>query len=214
MRLKRYAICVLILGATIAVDAQSPLGTLGVAWDAITPTPASYRVCIGTQAGSYPSCDSVAGTQTSHTFGALADCRAYYVAVKAVDADGDESESWSNEVVGWPRPRIDTIAPSSVERGGMVEVSISGANFSQDAAVSVTWNGLTATTVSVDSCNLMRARFNTVSTAQIGQPEVVVKIGPPDGAGKRVAGSAAGKFLVKEKVRPGVVPNAKRIDVM
>src|SRR5262245_10173774 len=86
-------VCVLIPSIVSA-------GTIKLQWDPVSdPDLAGYKVYYGTSPGIYTSNTAVAA-QNSADITNLQDCRVYYLAVKAVDANGNESSAFSNEISG------------------------------------------------------------------------------------------------------------------
>jgi hypothetical protein len=91
----------------------------------------------------------------------LAECVQYYWAIKAYDAAGQESAEFSNEISGMPRPRIDTVSPFSGEQGGVIGLSVTGANFSPGVLLESSNPHMTVTSAAQSSC------YGMVATIQI-----------------------------------------------
>ena len=90
-------------GSDVAMVSVSPIGSLVISWQAPTEnvdgTPvaglANYRIHYGTRSGQYDNVVEVSGSSTSHALSVPVGN--YFVAMTAVDLDGDES-GLSNEV--------------------------------------------------------------------------------------------------------------------
>jgi hypothetical protein len=210
---------VLLLTVVLFFDAapQTPQGTISVAWNPVADQPGAtvtgYQVCYTTSTTADPStCDNL-GLITSHTLGALQDCTAYRVGVKAKDSDGDVSESWSNIIQGWARPRITAVTPALVQVGRSITLTITGFNFSPDATVAFAgpWPGITIGQVTVQTCNQLQVIVQVASNAQLGQPEVRVVNGLIGGQG--VYGAKAGAIQVVGAVKPAGVQGLRRGEV-
>ena len=79
-------------------------GTIKLAWDPVPDTDLSgYHVYYGTISGAYTGSVSV-GKQTTAVLSNLQDCQVYYIAVKAVDSNNNESAAYSNEISGMSAP--------------------------------------------------------------------------------------------------------------
>lgn len=129
MELKRNlggAILAIALGAATVTSA----GDINVRWDPAAGA-SGYRVYYGTQAGQYTQVLDV-GQQTASSVAGLQDCRDYFVAVKAYNANG-ESTAYSNEVSGWARPQINSAGPLAVQQGTQVTITLNGQNFDSSA---------------------------------------------------------------------------------
>ena len=59
----------------------------------------------------------------------LEDCKNWYIAVKAVSADGTLSQEFSNWVVGWNRPEVHALSTYIIEQGETKAVTLTGKNF-------------------------------------------------------------------------------------
>jgi hypothetical protein len=205
--MKRAILAALFVFVVLGAEAQTPTGSVSIAWD---PAPASpdytisgYKVCYGTTPASYPNCDSV-GPVTQTVLGGLQDCTTYYVAVKALcstcAAGKQESAGWSNEVSGWAAPRITGIVPASTQAGRPTPVTISGAGFGPGVALQV--QGGTVANVVATNCGQMTAMV-TVPTA--GTPVVTV-------TQSGVVGRASGMFQVTPAIGPPNVSGVRRAE--
>jgi hypothetical protein len=111
-------------------------GTIKLAWDPVGDTDlAGYRVYYGTTPGVYSQTEDVGKNETVITLKALQDCKVYYLALKAVDANGLESISFSNEISGMSAPTLSQVinasdTTSSGQQGtASLNVTLYGANF-------------------------------------------------------------------------------------
>lgn len=112
-------------------------GELTLAWPAMEDDlTVGYRVYVGASSGSYDRVED-AGEETRITIDSLQDEQVYYFAVKAYDELGNESEEFSPEVVSLPRPRIESIDPSTLVGGEATFVTLRGANFDPEMQVRV-----------------------------------------------------------------------------
>ena len=113
-------------------------GTMAVRWDPVAGA-SGYRVYWGTNAGQYTNQATVTSPSTTLT---VADSTTWYVGVKAYNALG-ESSTFSNEVVGMPRPTVSSITPNRGAVGQRLIVTISGTNFRPGMTVSFLTAGIT-----------------------------------------------------------------------
>jgi hypothetical protein len=123
-----------LIGAAVLLSLSVPAtaGTVSLAWDPASGA-AGYRVYYGSSSGSYTQSVDV-GSATSATVSGLGDCQSWYLAVKAYNNAG-ESPGFSNEITGWPAPRVDSTSPSSRKQGDQFTLDINGANFRSGATV-------------------------------------------------------------------------------
>jgi hypothetical protein len=108
----------------LAISA-SHAGDIHLTWDPVQGA-SGYRVYYGSASGVYGSSITVSGT--SATITGLPDCATHFVAVKAFNGAG-ESNQFSNEVSGWPRPAITNAAAVRVMQGQQTVLDIYGSNF-------------------------------------------------------------------------------------
>jgi hypothetical protein len=171
---------------------------MSVAWDPVTDTDlAGYRLYYGTTAGQYSSNVDV-GNVTAYTLSGLNDCTTWYVAVKAYDAVGNLSSSYSNEINGWPRPVVSSANPPAAEQGRRLDVTVSGTNFRTGATVSFGDPNIVVNSVSVSSCSQLVANITVQNSAAAGSKNVEVV--NPDS----VYGVGTGVFTVQAAVAPTV----------
>jgi hypothetical protein len=173
-------------------------GTVSLTWDAVTDSDlAGYRVYWGTSPGAYPNSQDVGNVLTA-TISGLTDCTTSYLAVKAYDTAGNLSASYSNEISGWPRPTVTSVAPSVAEQGRTLSVAIAGTNFMSGATVQTGNTGITVNSVTVNSCNQLTASVTVGGSASAGATNVDVM------NTDRVYGSGAGLFTVQAATAPTV----------
>ena len=103
-----------LIAATVAAAVPNALaGAIHLRWAPVADADlAGYRVYWGTSSGSYSGSRDV-GNVTSAAIDGLGDCTVWYLAVKAYDAAGNLSASYSNEISGWPRPALSAVAPAA-----------------------------------------------------------------------------------------------------
>jgi fibronectin type III domain protein len=125
-----------ILAAATLTAATAPLsaGRIHLKWDPV-PQAAGYRIYYGTEPHHYTNVIDV-GTTIEHVVTDLADCRDYFVAVKAYNGAG-ESADFSNEVQGWPQPEVDEAPAPILKQGSQVTLDITGRNFQTAAQLVV-----------------------------------------------------------------------------
>ena len=176
-------------------------GTMLLEWDAAANAQ-GYRLYYGTASGQYTQTKDV-GNALSASLSGLADCTTWYVAVKAYNSAG-ESPSFSNEVVGMPRPAITNAGPPSMQ-GSQLTLNVNGANFQNGATVEVSNPHIVLQNARVVSCNQMQVSATIepmasgVRASPIGRFEVTVT--NPD----RVYGQTSNAFEV--------LLNPRRFDV-
>jgi hypothetical protein len=187
----------------------SAAGTIGLAWDPVSdPDLAGYRVYYGAAPGNYTQQIDL-GAVTGHTLGGVSDCTTWYVAVKAVDAAGQESNLFSNEISGWARPTVLGANPSSAQQGQRLDITITGTNFQPGASVAMSSPDLLVHSVTVTSCSELVADVTVGGGAPIGTIDVDVV--NPD----QVFGTGTGVFSVSAADgAPGRVLNLRRSDVL
>lgn len=188
------ALALLLVSAPSAAAA----GTISIAWDPVADEDlAGYRVYYGTSSGNYSQSVDV-GNVLETTLTGLSDCTTWYVAVKAYDAAGNLSESYSNEVSGWPRPVVSSTSPPSAEQGRTLDVVIQGSNFQSGATVKFLASGIAVNSVTVNGCSQITANVTVSASAAVGAGDVEVT--NPD----LVYGVGAGVFTVSQAVAPTV----------
>ncbi len=182
----------------VAAASSARAGTISIAWDPVTDEDlAGYRVYYGTSPGNYSQSVDV-GNVLETTLTGLSDCTNWYVAVKAYDAAGNLSESYSNEVSGWPRPVVSSTSPSSAEQGRTLDVVVQGSNFQAGATVKFLAAGIAVNSVTVNSCSRITANVTVGGSATVGAGDIEVT--NPD----LVYGAGIGVFTVSQAVAPTV----------
>lgn len=162
-------------------------GTIKLAWSPVNDADlASYRVYYGTISGVYSQWEvapkepqscmvSGGGSQQSvscivHEITNLQDCEIYYVAVKAVDANGNESVQFSNEVSGMSAPQIAQVTPSEAKQGvGNLNVLLTGNNFDTQAQPDFGPDIIVNSFNSV-SCTQIQANISIAPAGRVNSP--------------------------------------------
>lgn len=162
----------LALGGCLCVS-PATAGTMKLAWGSVSGA-TGYRVYYGGTSGNYSNTVNV-GNTTSATLTGLADCTQYYVAVKAYNSQG-ESATFSNEVAGWARPRLDVVGTVPVVQGEQITLTLTGMNFEPGAALDFVgaaayYDGGGQPLVRVESssrlsCSTIQALLTVEATAQ------------------------------------------------
>jgi hypothetical protein len=194
----------------ILLPSAASAGTIKLAWDAVGDSDLSgYKVYYGTSSGIYTGSASV-GNQTSADITNLQDCKVYYLAVKAVDANGNESLAFSNEISGMSAPVPGTVTPNSAKQATNNQlVTISGANFDTQARPDFGPDVL-VNSYSTTSCNQMTANITITSAATVntapGSPRVltIINQGGPQG-------SKSGPFSVLFNERRADIDGSGRV---
>ena len=193
MRLFRYGRAALVPVLLFFVASSVSAGTISLRWDPLAGA-TGYRVHYGTTTGSYTSIRDV-GSATSTTLTNLTNCSDYYIAVKGYNSQG-ESATFSNEVVGWSRPEINSVTPGTVKQGDRLTLTVNGANFQSGATLAYDVAGLPTSlagdplvrveNVGVISCNQVQAQLVIEPTAaglramEVGSFGVSVDVANPD----------------------------------
>ncbi len=164
---RSFALLSLLALATVA-----RAGTISIAWDAV-PNATGYRVYYGTASRAYTQVADV-GPATETTIQNLADCTTWYVAVKAYNSAG-ESQSFSDEVSGWPRPAITSATPAAAKQGDQVAVEIRGANFQSGASVEIDNPRVRLDSVSTVACDRIQMLMTIEPTAANVRPAAIGK---------------------------------------
>lgn len=157
-----------IAGTAFLLVAALPAsaGTISLAWDPV-PGASGYRVYYGTQSGAYTQNTTVSGT--SATIGNLQDCTTWYVAVKAYNSAG-ESDQFSQEIAGWPRPAVTAATPSSAKQGEQIVIELTGANFQNGAVIELDNPHVRLASTQVLSCSRMQVLATVEPTAANVRP--------------------------------------------
>lgn len=167
-----FVFSVVILSAMAGVSVQA--GSISLAWDPVVhPELAGYQVYYGTNPANLDQSVPV-GTNAAVTLSNVADCTNYYVAVKARGNDGSESPTFSNQVSGWARPVVATVAPASIERTSQMALTVSGVNFMPGASVTFSDPAIVVNSVTVNGCNELVVDVNVPDTAIVGTTDLTV----------------------------------------
>jgi len=166
-------------GATLALvllPRAVSAGTIKLEWDAVgDPDLSGYKVYYGTSPGVYSNSAST-GAQTTVDLTNLQDCRVYYLAVKAVDANGNESVAFSNELSGMSAPVPNTVTPNSAKQAiNALNVTISGANFDTQARPDF-GPDILVNNYSTSSCNQMTANLTITTPARVNSPPALPRV--------------------------------------
>jgi hypothetical protein len=121
-----WRISLAMAGLTTLLISPCIAGEICMQWSPVQGA-SGYRVYYGLSSGNYSHSVNV-GNVTEVDLGGFSDCTTYFLAVKAYNAAG-ESDQYSNEITGWARPEIASMAPAAVAQGSQVTLNISGANF-------------------------------------------------------------------------------------
>ncbi len=203
----RWSFWVLATLGLILIPTVVSAGTIKVAWDAVGDSDlAAYKVYYGTSPGVYTNSTTVARPLTSADLTNLQDCRIYYLAVKAVDSNGNESPGFSNEISGMSAPTATSVAvnlnplpvsgsSSSVKQGTLtIPVTITGNNFDTQARPDFGPDVLVNSHATA-SCNQLTANITVTESARVNTPpgpQRVLKIINQNGP----VGSKSGAFTV------------------
>jgi hypothetical protein len=214
----------------LLLPVSASAGTISLAWNRVAGA-AGYQVFYGTSSGQYTGsvdagnvCQSGgSGSDSCGTIVAdLSDCTTWYLAVKAYDSNHQLSPQFSNEITGWPAPRVDSLNTTSAQQGAQLTVELDGANFQAGSSVLFVppsgetvacgsaagvpnpgLKSIEATSVAPvqGSCNRLQALISVTGSvtgelaAEVGTWDVEV-LGPADGFGKHVFGARQDAFEV------------------
>jgi hypothetical protein len=176
VRVLKWILWVIATVLLVLYPRMASAGTIKLAWDPVSDSDLSgYRVYYGTLSGVYTRTMDV-GTQTSATLGNLQDCTVYYLALKAMDANGNESPSFSNEVSGMSVPDPSTVNPTSALQGvTSLNVTIAGTNFDTQARPDF-GPGITVNSYSTASCTQMQANITIDAAAWVNTPPALPRL--------------------------------------
>ncbi len=166
---------VVVLVALVALAAGvAHAGTISIAWDPVSDADvAGYKVYWGTSSRNYTNWKDV-GNVTSTTLTDLDPCTRYYIAVKAYDSGGLESDAFSDELVGLPRPVVRSTSPSSGDQGERLTVSVTGESFDDGATVEFSGEGITVLATRYVSCTELSVDIEIAADAPTGARNVTV----------------------------------------
>jgi chitodextrinase len=187
---------ILLALALLAFARPAVAGTISLTWDPSSSTNlAGYRVYYGSAPGTYTKSLDV-GNTTSATVTGVADCTTWYLSVKAYNTAGTESTAYSNEVTGWARPVVASVAPSSAKQGSRVTLTLTGNDFGSGATVQFGNPSISVNSIGVASCAGLTADVTIAAGATVGPTNVDVM--NADGT----FGTLAGAFTVLSGARP------------
>jgi hypothetical protein len=199
-------------GATlllILLPSAVSAGTIKLAWDPVgDPDLQGYKVYYGTNSGIYTN-STPTGRETSVDIDNLQDCKVYYLAVKAVDANGNESVAFSNELSGMSAPVPGSVTPSSAKQAtNSQQVTIYGTNFDTQARPDF-GPDILVNSYSTSSCTQMTANVTITEAAKVNSapapPRLLTII---NNGGPR--GSKSGPFSVTfNERRADIDPDGK-----
>ena len=178
-RILRWLFLVVATLLFVLIPSIISAGTIKLQWDPVSdPDLAGYKVYYGTSPGVYTSNTSVA-VQNSADLTNLQDCRVYYLAVKAVDANGNESLAFSNEISGMSAPIPASISPSNAKQAtNGLNVTITGSNFDTQARPDF-GPDIVVNNYSTSSCNQMTANISILEAAEVNTAPALPRLGAP-----------------------------------
>jgi len=167
------------VGATlllILLPSAVSAGTIRLAWDPVgDPDLSGYKVYYGTSSGVYTN-STPTGSQTSVELTNLQECKVYYLAVKAVDANGNESMGFSNEISGMSAPVPGMVSPNSAKQAtNFQNVTIYGTNFDTQARPDF-GPDILVNSYSTTSCSQMTANITITSAAMVNSPPALPRL--------------------------------------
>ncbi len=172
MRRMRPVLVLLVLATLAAGLAHA--GTISIAWDPVSDADvAGYKVYWGTSSRTYTHSKDV-GNVTSTTLTDLDPCTRYYIAVKAYDTGGLESDAYSDELVGLPRPVVRSTSPSSGDQGERLTVAVKGESFDDGATVEFSGEGIAVLATRFVSCTELSVDIEIAADAPTGARNVTV----------------------------------------
>jgi hypothetical protein len=209
-RIGRWIFGAIITLALVLFPASLFAGTIKLNWDPVSdPDLAGYKVYYGTSPGLYTQ-TAVIGSQAAAELTNLQDCRVYYLAVKAVDSNGNESVSFSNEISGLAAPVLTSVTQASAKQAtANLNVTISGTNFDTQARPDF-GPDILVNSYSTTSCNQMAANITITAAARVNQapglPRLLTIINQ---GGPR--GSKSGVFTVQFNERRADIDASGRV---
>jgi len=188
LRLSRILFYALLV--SIACASQTLSGTIDLQWDPV-PEALGYRVFYGTEPGNY-TYSVAAGPHPRAVLYDLPDCTTWYVAVKAYNWAG-LSAQYSNEVVGWPRPTILSVTPSSADQGSSFVMNVFGANFQPGARLL-----LGGAAIPTDLADEPLIRVESSGAVSCEQMQALIRVEP---SARGVRAMEVGTFLFDYEVQ-------------
>ena len=167
VKVLRWAFLAAATLAFVLFPSTVAAGTIKLAWDPVTDLDlAGYRVYYGTTSGVYTQAAAV-GNQTNVALTNLQDCTVYYLAIKAVDANGNESSSFSNEIFGMSAPVPSSMTPGSAKQSAAnLDVTITGTNFDTQARPDF-GPDIVVNSYSSVSCGTLQANITIAEAARV-----------------------------------------------
>lgn len=200
-QLHRVLLALLLIG-TFWQPLQA--GTVSVAWDTV-PGAEGYRVYYSKAPGELNQSHD-AGSSYEATI-EIPDCEDWSFAVKAYNSSG-ESPDFSNEIRGWARPVISSVAcEDPLWLNTTTTCVVEGSNFQSGAASAVSSgsDGLTVSDVSVINCSQIAFSL-TVGSTVAGEPVALEVVNPDQVFGEL---AAALEIIVSP---PAIVIEIRRTD--
>jgi hypothetical protein len=156
----------LLFGALAPAHA---VGTISLAWDSV-PEASGYRVYFSTTSGAYSDAQSIdVGNVLTTTVNGLTDCTTWYLAVKAYNSAGS-SPNFSNEVSGFPRPRLTVSTPNGAMQGDQLTIEVTGSNFQSGATIEIDNPNVLIQSAQSISCTRMQFLATVDPTASGARP--------------------------------------------
>lgn len=145
-------------------------GEVLVAWSPSSGA-SGYNVHAGTSSGVYPQTEDV-GNTTQATQDGLTDCTTWYFAVSAYNSAGESVAS--EGVATWPRAVVSSANPAVVDPGTQTTVVVSGTNFRDGDAVSLSNPAIQIDSLSVDGCGQLSLGITVGLNASPGPVQLSV----------------------------------------
>ena len=114
---------------------------------------------------------------------------------------------FATEVASWARPVVTLSSPTGAEQGRRLDLTISGMNFQNGAAVQFANTGITVNSVSVSSCSQLVANVTVGASAAVGATNLDVT------NTNGVKGTGTGVFSVLATVAPTVAARLRGVSL-
>ena len=209
--LLRWCFWALATLGLILIPSAVSAGTIKVAWDPVgDPDLAAYKVYYGTMPGVYTNSTTVSRPSTSADLINLQDCKVYYLAVKAVDSNGNESLGFSNEISGISAPMVSSVSPNQEKQATNAQsITIYGNNFDTQARPDL-GPDILVNNYSTISCTQMTANITVTEAALVNTapgPQRTLKITNQNGP----MGTKSGAFTVLFNERRADIDGSGRV---
>lgn len=169
--LRRAAFCTAAFLAAAHGPAHAA-GTISLAWDPVANA-AGYRVYYSQTSGSFTDAQSIdVGNVLGTTISGLTDCTTWYLAVKAYNGAGS-SPNFSNEVSGYPRPRLTLPTPNAAMQGDQLTIEVTGSNFQSGATIEIDNPNVLIQSAQAISCTRMQFLATIDPTAAGVRPAAI-----------------------------------------